>query len=728
MEEILVYLRILQKRWIPASIVFVIVFLLVGWNRARKTVPLYRATGTIVFQSSRVNITDPFSLSGTKLNNDLVLIKSDSLAERVRGDLEFPIEMDNRGLLRELEAVNPDKSDVIQLSYTHRNPEKASAIVNTWIKKYAELDRELKLNQTRELANFLQEQIPKSQVSLESTAEQLKDFKQDNRILDIGAEASSTTNILAQLDSQIAQTKAELASEKSRRDALRNIFPVDSELAITSTFVNESPLVNSLLKEIKDVETKIEQEKLRFGDNHPQVVTLEEEKRVLERQLANYAQNTSVNNIANQDLDSIYQPGNTQNELVKEYAATERNIKSLNAKLESLENLINFYRQRVDTLPNLEFRQQQIQRELGAKDELLQSLIKNYQDAQIALNNTEGNIRHIELAQTPTKPSIDRKFTYLVQGFLAGIFLGSLVAYLIEQLDQGINNVEQIKEFFDQPILAKVPDFYKVKSSRNDRKKDKEEISELPTRDNPSSPVSENFRALCTSIEFMQTADKPLKVITVSSSVAGEGKSTIAANMAVAAAGLDKKVLLIEADLRKPGQRKIWEGLNEKAGLSDLLQTDNQLKSSECVVNVFSTLDVLTAGNNKSNPVALIGSPQMVHLLEDLEQVYDLIIIDCPPVSVAADAQILGRMSDGMLMVVRQKKVNTSMLSIVKDSLEQAEVNVIGLALNCFTSDRSNYYYYYYNYSYYYNNDNENNENGDRTKKGKQNKKNRLFG
>ncbi|NCO75371.1 MAG: polysaccharide biosynthesis tyrosine autokinase [Cyanobacteria bacterium] len=694
MEELLIYIKIVKRRWPFALVTFMAVFYFLGYQRSKETVPLYRATGTIIFDQQTATITDPFSLGGqNKLTNDLVLIKSESLAEKVKKDLEFSLEMDTKKLLQNLVAINPEKSDVIQLSFTDEDPKKASEIVNAWINNYVQLDKDQKVSQTKELAKFLEKQIPESQKSLESTAEKLKNFKQDNRILDITAEATSTITIISQLDSQIATIQADLAAQKSRRDSLKQIFSVDAQSAITSSFVSESPIVASLVKQIEEIKTKIEQEKVRFGDRHPQVITLQKQEAVLQEQLAKYAQNTNIQGNLPQNLEGIYQPGTTQSTLLAEYATTERQIQSLEAQLSSLKDLINVYRQRVDVLPNLEFQQQQLQRELTARSDVLQNLIKNYQDAQIAINNTQGNIRSAELATIPKEAAINRRLSYLFQGFLGGILAGSIVAYLVEKLDQKVNSIEQVKEYFEQPVMGKIPDF-------NRRKKD-EIKSNLPTRDNPSSPISENFRALCTSINFMTNNDKPLKVITISSSVAGEGKSTIAANIAVAAAGLGSKVLLMEADLRKPGQRKIWENIDKKAGLSDLLHSDGQSELSESVVTVMPNLDILPAGNTKSNPVALIGSAQMVHLLEKIRDEYDLVIIDAPPVSVAADAQILSRMSDGMLMVIRQGKATNSILANAAESLLQAEVNVLGILLNCFTSD-SDSYYYYYNYSYYY--------------------------
>ncbi|WP_017293207.1 GumC family protein [Geminocystis herdmanii] len=700
MEEFFIYLKIIRKRWLPASLVFVLVFFFLGYDRSRKAAPLYRASGTLIFETTSPNIADPFALgSQTKLSNDVVLIKSDTLAKKVMTDLQLPLDLDPKKLSTNLMVINPEKTDVIELSFIAEDPELATEIVNTWIKNYVQLDKDQKVAQTRELASFLEKQIPESQKELEKTAEKLKNFKQNNRILDITAEAGSTIQIISGLDSQIAEVEAQLASQKSRRDSLQKIFPVDSQGGITSTFVNESPIVASLIKEIQEIKTVIEQEKIRLGNEHPQLISLEKKRDVLEEQLQKYLQNVNIQgNSPQTNVEDIYQPGSNQNILLAEYANLDREIASLEARLKSLNQLIDNYRERVDILPNLEFEQEQLQRELNARSDLLQNLIKNYQDVQIAINNTQGNIRSAEFASVPKEPTTNRALTYLIQGFLGGILAGSLVAYLLEKSDQGINNIKQIRYYFSYPLLGNIPDFY--------RRKIDNITSDLPVKDNPSSPVSENFRAIVASFNFMDTEEKPLKVITISSTVAKEGKSTISANIALAAAGIGKKVLLIEADLRQPGQKKIWKNIDNGLGLSNLLQKENNALISDSVVSVMDNLDILFAGNNQSNPVALIGSSQMLYLIEEIKKEYDLIIIDAPPISVAADAQILGRMSDGMLVVIRQGKINTSMLAGTKESLIQAEVNVVGLVLNGFTADTDNYYYYS-NYSHYHNQTNQ---------------------
>jgi capsular exopolysaccharide synthesis family protein len=693
MEELLKYFKLIQKRWLPASLVFAVVFFFLGYERSKKTAPLYRATGTIIFAQRNDTPTDQVAITEqNKLNNDLVLIKSESFAEKVKQDLEFSLEIDNKKLAQNLVAVNPQNSDVIYLSFTDEDPQKATEIVNAWIKNYVQIDKDQTVSQSRDLAKFLETQISDTQKSLDSTAERLKDFKQKNRILDINTEAVSTISSINKLENEIATIQSELSAQKSHQDSLQKIFKVDSETALSSSFVNESPMVASLVKQIEEIKTKIEQEKLRFGDRHPQIISLQRQEIILQEQLKKYSENTGFQGATPPNQNDVSQAGTTQTNLIAEYAATERQIKSLEAKLKSLNELINTYKKRVDILPKLEFEHQKLQKELVTRDEILQNLIKNYQDTQIAINNTQGNIRSAEFASVPKNPIINLKLVYLIQGVMGGILAGSLVAYLSDKLDQRINNIDQIKEYFVQPIFAIIPDFL---GDKTDKIK-----SSLPVRDNPSSSITENFTVLCDNIKFMDTKEKPLKIITISSLVSGEGKSTIAANMAIASAQLGRKVLLIEADFRKPRQNKIWQNINQSLGLSDLLQSENNLSSSEFVVSLMPDLDILLAGNTNSNPVALIGSPQMVYLLDEVKNKYDLIIIDTPAVSVAADAQILGRMSDGMLIVIRQGKANISILANTSESLLKADVNILGLLLNCFISNGGNYNYYNYSNSY----------------------------
>jgi polysaccharide biosynthesis transport protein len=174
-------------------------------------------------------------------------------------------------------------------------------------------------------------------------------------------------------------------------------------------------------------------------------------------------------------------------------------------------------------------------------------------------------------------------------------------------------------------------------------------------------------------------SEQPIKVVVVSSAVAKEGKSTISANLATSISQLGRKVLLVDADLRNPSQHKIWEMANE-VGLSNVLKSETDLE--QAAAEVAPNLQVLAAGEYTNNPSALLDSSQMAIFIAQAAQKYDFVIIDSPPLTVAADATILGKLVNGILFVVRPGVADADSVSLAKELLEKADQNVLGIAIN----------------------------------------------
>jgi capsular exopolysaccharide synthesis family protein len=214
------------------------------------------------------------------------------------------------------------------------------------------------------------------------------------------------------------------------------------------------------------------------------------------------------------------------------------------------------------------------------------------------------------------------------------------------------------------------------------------------THENPKSPVSEAYRALRTNIQF-SAIDEELRVIMVTSAGPGEGKSTTINNLAVAYAQSDKKVLLIDADLRKPTLHSTFNVTN-RWGLTNLLT--NQVGLEEVVHQTeIANLDILTSGPIPPNPSEILASKRLVTLLEELKKRYDLIFIDTPPAIAVTDAQIVSTKCDGVILVVDSGKVKRDIAMKAKANLEHVKARMLGVVLN--NVDRKNkdsYYYYYY--------------------------------
>ncbi|WP_394883586.1 CpsD/CapB family tyrosine-protein kinase [Clostridium baratii] len=207
----------------------------------------------------------------------------------------------------------------------------------------------------------------------------------------------------------------------------------------------------------------------------------------------------------------------------------------------------------------------------------------------------------------------------------------------------------------------------------------------------PKSVEAESYRILRTNIMY-SSFDKKIKRILVTSSEPGEGKSTTSGNLALAFAQDEKKVILIDCDLRKPSLHKKFRISNNR-GLSDVIIDRDKL--NKCIQKRTEYLDILTAGKIPPNPSEMLGSHAMSSLLDELSNVYDVIILDSPPVLAVTDAQILSTKSDGVVLVVRAEKTKKDTVLAAKGVLDKVNANILGTVLNGGDKNKDNYYYYY---------------------------------
>ncbi|KRE47881.1 CpsD/CapB family tyrosine-protein kinase [Paenibacillus sp. Soil522] len=216
---------------------------------------------------------------------------------------------------------------------------------------------------------------------------------------------------------------------------------------------------------------------------------------------------------------------------------------------------------------------------------------------------------------------------------------------------------------------------------------------QMITVTNPRSPISESYRALRTNIEF-SSIDETLQVLMVSSAGPGEGKSTTITNLAITFAQSEKKVILIDADLRKPTAHHTFS-LSNRWGLSSVISQQSKLEEVIQASDI-PNLDVMTSGAIPPNPAEMMGSKKMTSLLEQLRQMYDIILIDTPPLLAVTDAQIVATKSDGVILVVDQGKVKRDIASKAVKSLESVKARILGVVLNNVKRKANEEVYYYY--------------------------------
>lgn len=220
-------------------------------------------------------------------------------------------------------------------------------------------------------------------------------------------------------------------------------------------------------------------------------------------------------------------------------------------------------------------------------------------------------------------------------------------------------------------------------------------MGRITSLEKPQSNISEAYRTIRTGIEF-SNLDKDLKIICITSSKKDEGKTTVLSNLGVSFAKIDKKVLLIDADLRNPSISKMFDTSNTQ-GLMDILLGKRNIQ--DCVKKTKQeNLYILTGGTIPPNPAEVLSSKKMSEFIESIKDEYDYIFIDSPPVGIISDASIISAYSDGVIFVVGANEVDSNLAKIAKERLDSVKANIVGVILNKFKTDtNSEYYNYYYN-------------------------------
>ncbi|MFK0729840.1 MAG: GumC family protein [Gloeotrichia echinulata GP01] len=679
MEEHLRYWTILKRRWLPTSIVFGLLLILSIVKTVIET-PIYQASGQLVLKknptSSLTGVGNQLgqlesSVSGRPLGTEVAVLRSFPVVERTINALH--LNLHPLVFLNNLQVKNIENTDILEIYYTDTDPRKAADIVNTLIKIYIENDINANRAQTRSARDFIAQQLPLKKTALQVAEQKLQYFKQQNGVLDLKAEASSTVAILSDLSRQVNVTKSEIETQTARIESIKQIFGVSVQDAMATTFVSESPATNLVLSKLQDTQQKIEISRLLLTENHPTLINLKEQEVVLKKELQRRIEQSFIGNAGrlnqNKNPEKIV-PLNgqgLQQGMLANYVNAEAERLSLQVRLKALAEVIKSYKQRANTLPQLELQQRQLEREITATDSSYQSLLARYQELQVAENLQVSNAVVVTPALIPGVPIKSRQYINLLQGLIGGFVLGGATAFILEKFDKTIKTPKSARDLLGYTLLGYIPPFTNGNS-----------IPELIVKNQPDSHISEAFRMLQTNLRVFNS-ERPIKVIVVSSAVPKEGKSTIAANLAISISQLGRKVLLVDADLRNPSQHTIWEMTNE-VGLSNVLKSESDLE--QAITEVAPNLQVLAAGEVRSNPSALLDSSQMAILVAQVAQKYDFAIIDSPPLTVAADATILGKLANGILFVVRPGVADADSVSLSKELLEKANQNVLGIAIN----------------------------------------------
>ncbi|KHY17291.1 polysaccharide biosynthesis tyrosine autokinase [Acinetobacter baumannii] len=385
-----------------------------------------------------------------------------------------------------------------------------------------------------------------------------------------------------------------------------------------------------------------------------------------------------------------------QAEMAAKYTAEHPAMREINGQLAAINKQIGELNSTLKQLPDVQRQYLQLYREVEVKTQLYTALLNSYQQLRIAKAGEIGNVRIVDTAIEPVQPIKPKKLLVLILSVFVGGFIGTLIALLRNMLRTGIKDSGQIENELDLPVYATVPRS-PIQESRIKILKKKKSIPILAVKNSDDIAI-ESLRSIRTAIHFA-LANAKNNIIMIAGPSPEVGKSFISTNLATIFAQGDKRVLLIDADMRRGYMHKYFD-VDVKPGLSELLSGQADLQKVLHKTQV-TNLDVITRGKSPTNPSEILSSNQFKELLEQLQSQYDHIIIDTPPVLAVTDGIIISQYTGVNLIVARYAKSQMKELELTVNRFEQAGVKVNGFILNDIQRASAGYGYGY-NYAFAY--------------------------
>ena len=579
-------------------------------------------------------------------------------------------------LRQDLEVEVGKKDEIINVSFTSPYPEEAATIVNCVVDTYITSHNERKRNTSAEVVRILKDERVKREEELKERLQQLAQFELEHEELVFGTERDNNITIRKLERLQAALTEAQLATieSKSFYEALQTMADdpagmrqfVDAQrTGGVSLGIND---VVSLQAELQRLERSRADCLQRVKHDAPAIAALDAEMARVRAQIV--------------ELDKTF--AESQLTVAKQqYLAAQEREKDLEAHCEQ-------QRQAAVSLNNQLTQYALLQSDYDQTKKFCEIL-----DDRIRVFNVDPqagvlNVEIIEAAEPPNQPSHPQKAKTMALALCLGLFAGTGLALLYEWKDQRLRSTQEISSLLGLPILGAVPSMT--------RPKETVAIRGQKIRISPNSPEAEAFRTVRTAIFFGAPKDEA-KTILFTSPAPGEGKSTIASNLAIAISQAGQRVLVIDADFRRPIQHRLFNLDRQAKGVSSVLA--GQMDLTDAIEHSgLENLDVLTCGPSVPNPAEVINSESFARLLAELSRQYDRVIVDSPPIVAVTDALILTGLCDVTVLVLRAEKSMRRVSIQARDSLAGVDAHVLGVVVND-VPRKGDQYGYYRNYSYY---------------------------
>lgn len=597
---------------------------------------------------------------------------------------------------------------LVDVAFEARDPKLAADCVNELAAAFIDLNINMKYAATEQATTFLAEQIKGLQTEIEQKERQLQGFEAEANIVALSDTETTVIDRLSQLNRALTEAQIERSQKEATWNGLKNVSPDYVPEAIAN------PLIQRLREDYVRLKRETQKMEERFQPDYPELQRMKVEMESARRSLEDETQN-----------------------LVK--GAYSEFQTALNRE-RSLEAEFNEQKTAAMTMNSSAVLYNGLKLEIQNKKTLLDSLLRRESETGVEARLKglrTSNIRVVDRARVPVRPSSPNKKRNLILALLLGLGGGVGLALLFDFLDNSVKTSEDVERYAGLPTLGVVPKFTlqgadKAYSYGRRLKGGKEparlepgkaggtdgrgdagdkapavveaapfvaEVSaserpgsiELVPHYFPNSRLAESYRSIRTAL-LLSSADNPVKTVAVTSALPGEGKTVTVANLAVTLAQSGKTVLVVDADLRRPRQHRLFKVKNTfglTTYLTDSVELKSVVKSTE-IPNLF----LINSGPVPPNPAELLGSEKMSRFIRMMAEECDHVLFDLPPMLEISDALVLGAKVDGLVLVVHGDKTSREALKKAREKLDLLKVRTIGVVINNVDLPRHGAYYY----------------------------------
>jgi polysaccharide biosynthesis transport protein len=574
-------------------------------------------------------------------------------------------------------------TNVIEVTVQSPDREMAARVANTMLSHYLERTRLLSLQEITQARVFVEKEARKARHELQRAEDTLLSFRRANRVAEQTAEQQNRAQELGDLEARHRETAINMRRLQSQMREVRHLLTQQGHERLVS-IGQKNPGVDSLQSKLAEAQVDRATLLNSYQPGSPEVRAVEAQITSLQAQLAAEPLEQRI---------PLHLPNDRYDKLLDRLDTYQTELEGLQTQYAEIDARLEQKREHLNQLGPWEVRLAQMQRDREIAEKSYLNLVNKLQDLQIRENARRSTARIIESAQVPTDPIRPRPVLNLALALMIALCLGFCLAFLQEYLDDRITSAEEVDPLLGLPVMGYIP------AIAGDRCL----IDALP----PHSPIVESYRALRSSISF-SAVDRPLTTLGITSAHAREGKSTTAANLALAMAMDGRRVILVDADLRRPSLDRLL-GLRPAPGLTDLLTGRCSLEDAlQDVTGSFgggtasspiASLRVLTSGPIPPNPAEVLNTAGMENIIRQLREKADLVIFDTPPCVPITDAQVLGTRLDGVLFITELGQTHKAEARRGCELLGQAHIRVLGVVLNKMRGDHGGYYY---RYGYYH--------------------------